>query len=245
MKPVELPFAVGDAPVLVSHALCPYVQRAQIVLSEKRVPHQRIDIDLADKPLWFRALSPLGQTPMLLQRDGAAVVPLFESAVICDFLDETQAPALHPAAPLARARHRGWVEFASALLNQIGVLYGGPDEAAFDAARTKLRERCATLEGELAAHAGAGPWFGGTAFSIVDAAFAPAFRYVDVIEPVLDAPLLVGLPRVAAWREALAARPSVRAAVAVDYPERLRDFIVRRGSWLGRRFAAVALNAGQ
>ena len=65
--PVPLPFAVGDTPVLVSHALCPYVQRAQIVLSEKRVPHQRIDIDLADKPGWFRALSPLGQTPMLLR----------------------------------------------------------------------------------------------------------------------------------------------------------------------------------
>ena len=51
-------------------------------------------------------------------------------------------------------------------------------------------------------------------------------------------PLVTGLPRVAAWRRALAARPSVRAAVAADDPERLRDFIVRRGGWLGRHFAA-------
>ena len=35
---------------LVSHALCPYVQRIAIVLAEKGVPHERITVDLAAKP---------------------------------------------------------------------------------------------------------------------------------------------------------------------------------------------------
>ncbi|MCV4777127.1 glutathione S-transferase N-terminal domain-containing protein, partial [Escherichia coli] len=46
--------------VLVSHALCPYVQRAAIVLAEKGVPFERRDIDLANKPSWFLKVSPLG-----------------------------------------------------------------------------------------------------------------------------------------------------------------------------------------
>ena len=39
--------------VLVSHVLCPYVQRAVIALSEKQVPFKRMDIDLNHKPEWF------------------------------------------------------------------------------------------------------------------------------------------------------------------------------------------------
>src|SRR5437763_8050 len=39
---------------LVSHKLCPYVQRAVIALTEKAVPFERLDIDLADKPAWFK-----------------------------------------------------------------------------------------------------------------------------------------------------------------------------------------------
>jgi glutathione S-transferase len=45
---------------LISHKLCPYVQRAVIALTEKGVSFERIDIDLANKPDWFLAISPLG-----------------------------------------------------------------------------------------------------------------------------------------------------------------------------------------
>ena len=47
---------------LVSHLLCPYVQRAVILLTEKNIPFERIDVDLANKPDWFLKLSPLGKT---------------------------------------------------------------------------------------------------------------------------------------------------------------------------------------
>src|SRR5689334_11332704 len=51
---------------LISHKLCPYVQRAVIALTEKGVPFERIDVDLASKPDWFVKISPLGKTPVLL-----------------------------------------------------------------------------------------------------------------------------------------------------------------------------------
>src|SRR5262249_292305 len=44
---------------LISHDLCPYVQRAAIALAEKGVGFRRVDIDLSNKPEWFRAISPL------------------------------------------------------------------------------------------------------------------------------------------------------------------------------------------
>ena len=84
---------------LISHKLCPYVQRAVIALTEKGVAFERVDIDLANKPDWFLAISPLGKTPVLLVGD----IPIFESAVILEYLEETQPNPLHPADPLRRA----------------------------------------------------------------------------------------------------------------------------------------------
>ena len=85
---------------LISHKLCPYVQRAVIALTEKGVPFERIDIDLANKPDWFLKISPLGKTPVLVVGDKA----IFESAVILEYLEETQDNALHPADPLDARR---------------------------------------------------------------------------------------------------------------------------------------------
>ena len=114
---------------LISHKLCPYVQRAVIALTEKGVAFERVDIDLANKPDWFLALSPLGKTPVLLVGE----VPIFEFAVILEYLEETQPSPLHPADALRRAEHRGWIEFGSAALNDIAGLYAAPDKATFDA----------------------------------------------------------------------------------------------------------------
>src|SRR5580704_15282430 len=114
---------------LISHKLCPYVQRAVIALTEKGVPFERIDIDLGNKPDWFLKISPLGKTPVLLVGDHA----IFESTVILEYLEETEARPLHPSDPLRRAEHRAFIEFGSAVLNDIAGLYAAPDEAAFKA----------------------------------------------------------------------------------------------------------------
>jgi len=100
---------------LVSHHLCPYVQRVAIALAERGIVHERLTIDLANKPAWFAALSPLGK--VLLLKVGEAV--LFESQVICEFLEDVLPTKLHPADPLARARHRAWIEVGSAILGDV------------------------------------------------------------------------------------------------------------------------------
>jgi len=209
---------------LISHKLCPYVQRAVIALTEKGVPFERIDIDLANKPDWFLKVSPLGKTPVLVVGDRA----IFESAVILEYLEETQAEPLHPANPVTRAEHRGWIEFGSAVLNDIAGFYAAKDEGTFKAKITQLEQRFARLEERLVA----APWFDGEKFSLVDAVFGPVFRYFDTFDEIGDFGVLADKPKAARWRNSLAARPSVRSAVSADYPALLRDFIDRRQSWL-------------
>jgi len=211
---------------LVSHGLCPYVQRVAIALAEKGVPFQRATIDVSAKPAWFTAISPLGRVPVLLV-DGH---PIFESAVILEYLEETAPPALHPEDPLRRADHRAWIEFGSTLLNGIAAFYSAPDAGAFETARRNLAERLARLETRVLAE----PWFDGERFSLVDAVFGPVFRYFDVFETIDDFGVLQDCPRSARWRAALAARPSVAGAVAPDYPGRLHDFLKARSSHVSR-----------
>lgn len=218
--------------VLVSHVLCPYVQRVAIALREKGIACERRDIDLAHKPSWFLALSPTGKTPLLL----AGETPIFESSVICEYLEDIQEPRLHPADPLRRASHRAWMEFASLLLDTIGGLYSARDEAALADKADVLRGRLRQVEQAL----GTGPWFGGAAFSLVDAAFAPALRYFDVIDDA-GFGFFDGLPKLVAWRERLAVRPSVQQAVSPGYRERLHAFLLTRGSALGERLRHVSL----
>ena len=219
---------------LVSHPLCPYVQRAAIVLREKGVGFSRRWVDLSAKPAWFTAISPLGKTPVLLADDEA----IFESAVICEYLDEVFAPRLHPAGPLQRARHRAWMEFGSDVLNRIWMFYTAPDAKALEAAREALVSRFRQLEPALDPQ---GPYFAGASFGLVDAVFAPVFRYFEVFEAIGEGGFFDGLPRLQAWRAAVAARPSVQEAAVPDHAERLVAFLASCGSELSRRMSPASM----
>lgn len=215
---------------LISHRLCPYVQRAAIVLSEKSIAFTRRDVDLRHKPDWFLHLSPLGKTPVLVVDQQ----PIFESAVICEYLDETHTPKLHPQDALTRAQHRGWIEFGSSILDAIGGFYSALDDAALLAKLAVLERRFEHLERAL----GDGPYFAGASFSVVDAVYGPIFRYFDVFDGIDDFGFFKHTPRVRAWRQALAQRDSVQRAVGADYQELLRAFLLERGGALSLRMSA-------
>lgn len=225
---------------LVSHHLCPYVQRAAIALTEKDVPFDREWIDLANRPEWFKSASPLGKVPLLMISDdkGSEPTVLFESAAIVEFLEDTEPNPLHPSDPVERARHRAWIEFASSLLNSIGRLYNAPSGDAINAEADKLRDMFTRLENDLEASSSSLelPYFAGDRFSLVDAAFGPIFRYLDAFEKDADLHLLnESHRRVLRWRNALAVRPSVKDAIDEGYPDRLRQFLVRKGTAISKR----------
>lgn len=216
--------------ILVSHHLCPYVQRAAIALAEKGIPFERRYVDLAAKPDWFRSMSPFGKVPLLIvgQDDGKEVV-LFESAVICEFLEETQPGLpLHPADPLMRARHRGWMDFGSSILSDLWGFETAKDAGTYEAKRKALVDKFSRVEKELAE----GPLFAGERFSLVDAVFAPIFRYFDVFDTIAPTGVFDGMARIAAWRRTLAERQSVKEAVVSDYAGRLKSFLADHDAWL-------------
>ncbi len=214
----------------ISHPLCPFVQRSAIVLLEKGVAFERIDIDLAVKPDWFLTMSPTGKVPVLKvgQPDGDDAI-LFESMVICEYLEETQGGApMYPVDALSRARQRGWAEFGTATLADAWQFLNSSDPSIADGKRAAFCRRLEQLEAVLEG----GPYFGGASFGMVDAVFAPVFRYFDVLDPIVAQSIFEDLPRVASWRTALALRPSVINAVAGDYADRFRRHLRQHGALL-------------
>lgn len=217
---------------LISNHLCPYTQRAAIQLAEKGLACERTYIDLASKPEWFVQLSPLGKVPVL-RVDGRVI---FETWVICEYIEEVTpaAVSLHPQAPLARAYHRSWAEFASAVVADVFAFYMAPDTAAFERKCADLAGRFGRLEKWLGRSLGDGAYFDGQRFSLVDAAFAPVFRLFDTFDRIGDFGIFEGLHRVGTYRAALAERPSVRQAVVSDYAQIFRQYLSERGSHLSR-----------
>ena len=72
-----------------------------IVLAEKGIEWETVEIDLADRPRWLYEKNPAGKVPVLEEEEGW-VLP--ESAVICEYLNERYPePPLWPADPGERA----------------------------------------------------------------------------------------------------------------------------------------------
>ena len=218
---------------LVSHRLCPYVQRAVIALTEKGVPFERIDIDLDNKPDWFLKISPLGKTPVLLVGDTA----IFESAVILEYLEETQPGPLHPADPLKRAEHRAWIEFSSAVLGDIWGLEVATDEAAFTARAGQLEKRLQHAGTASCRHA------------LVRRRKLLAGRCsvrsgISLFRCVRRDRRLRHLREQAEARSVAEASrrrgPSIRNAVSTDYNALLRAFLKKKGSYLSQLEARKA-----
>lgn len=215
---------------LISHPLCPFVQRAVIVLLEKGVLFDRTDVDLAAKPDWFLALSPTGKVPVLKVRQSVGTdAVLFESMVICEYLEETQGGVpMYPIDALSRARQRAWIEFGTPAFADAWQFLNATDHPIADAKRAAFRDKLQRLELAL----GSGAYFGGVDFGMVDAVYAPLFRYFDIVDPAASLPIFEELPRVSAWRTALAARSSVIDAVGEDYAERFRSHLHRHQALL-------------
>lgn len=224
---------------LVSYKLCPYVQRAVITLEETGTHYQRININLNNKPDWFNALSPTGKVPLLKPaKSNENEEVLFESAAICEYINDISGQNLLSNTPLQRAKERAWIEFASQMLNQISKLYNAKNKSEFEQCTIALTQQCKKLEQQLIHNT---QYFNGSKFSLVDAAFAPVFRYFDVFERELNKNTLNNntmkqifseLIAVQNWRQQLAQRHSVKKAVSNDYHQALVQFVKNKAGYL-------------
>lgn len=208
-------------PELISFNLCPFVQRSVITLLQKGVDFDVNYIDLANRPQWFKEISPLGKVPVLRVDDTV----LFESAVINEYLDEVNPPSLHPTDALERAKNRAWIEFASTALGNQYKLMVEKDEHAFNTVRDQLLAQLAQLEAQL----GDGPFFNGPDFALIDAACAPLFTRFKLLESAYSLSFYQPESKLGKWAETLVALESVKKSVVSDFDQILLNYLTSAG----------------
>jgi len=204
-------------PELISFYVCPFIQRSVITLLEKKVDFKLTYVDLGEPPAWFLETSPLGKVPVLKVGD----VVLFESAVINEYLDEVNPPALHPADALKRAQNRAWIEFGPEMIMRHYNMTIASDSSSFEKVKNRLERQFERLEKELSE----GPYFSGKNFSLVDAAFAPLFMRINLLEEQYPLNLYQTSSRVAQWARSLEKLKSVKDSVTSDFREVCSRFV--------------------
>ena len=185
---------------LYDAARCPYCARVRIVLAEKGVEYETVEIDLADRPAWLYEKNPRGKVPVLEEDD--FVLP--ESAVIMEYLEERYPePALLPADPADRAR-RPAAGSAASTATSATLLRAPPRRGRRrGAARRPARRARRVLEGSRSSAA--------RGYGLADI----ALRAVAAARPAALGVDLAPFAALAGWLERLVARPAVAAELGV------------------------------
>ncbi|KAI1738430.1 glutathione S-transferase [Xylaria scruposa] len=177
---------------------CPFVQRSWIVLHEKEIPHQYVEINPYHKAPEFLALNPRGLVPTLAVPTsggggggggGGEEKPLYESTIICEYLDEAYGDGVpllprgnDPREAYLRARCRLWIDHVG---NKIvpgfyRVLQHTPGkDYTIEEARSNFLSQIKTFVKEMDE---SGPWFLGDKFSLVDVMLAPWAKRLFLID---------------------------------------------------------------
>ena len=178
---------------------CPYCARVRIVLAEKRIEYEPVEVDLDDRPAWIYEKNPLGKVPVL--EEDAFVLP--ESAVINEYLEERYPePTLWPADPGERALGRLLVFRFDRISRPYYALRrneaGAPQ--ALDSAF-----------GELDALLQAQPYLSGRDYGLADIAYVPwILRARDRLGVELEP-----FRALAEWVGRLSGRPAIAAELDV------------------------------
>ena len=185
--------------VLYNAARCPYAARARIVLAEKGIEFEVVEIDLSDRPAWLYEKNPAGRVPVL-EEDGWV---LSESAVIMEFLEERYPePPLLPADPADRAAVRLRIFRDHDFTDPYYAFRRGEDGA---------REQLDEALGRFDAALGERPYLGGMDYGLADIAFVPwVLRARDMLGVELD-----GFPSLADWLARLEQRPAIAAEAGI------------------------------
>jgi len=185
---------------LYNAARCPYAARARIVIAEKGIEFETVEIDLSDRPAWLYEKNRAGRVPVV-EEDGGD--PLPESAVIMEFLEERYPePALLPADPADRAAVRLLIFRDHDLTDPYYALRRGEDGA---------REELDSALGRFDSLLGEQPYLSGAEYGLADIALVPwVLRARDMLGVELD-----GVPALADWLARLEERPAIAAEVGV------------------------------
>ena len=167
----EYPWGNTTMMNLYSGTTDPFSHRCRIVLFEKGMDFQVIDVDLFNKPEDIAVINPYNRVPVLVDRD----LVLYESNIINEYIDERfPHPQLMPADPIMRARARQLLHtFELELFAHIDALEKNPKGA--DKERAHVRDQLTQLAPMFAKQ----KFLLGDDFSMLDVAIAPLLWRLD------------------------------------------------------------------
>ncbi|MCK5881574.1 MAG: glutathione S-transferase N-terminal domain-containing protein, partial [Sinobacterium sp.] len=160
---------------LYSDPSCPFSHRTRIVIHEKNIEAEIIDLVDGQWPEDVAAASPYGATPILFERE----VTLFDSNIINTYFDERfLQPALMPSDPASRANvrlmlhriDRDWYSLWNALI--------GIEKGKMSRARKTVLEDLTVLTPLFEKL----PFFLSDDFSLLDCSLAPLLWRLPILK---------------------------------------------------------------
>ena len=150
-----------------SDAVSHYCHRVRIVLAEKGVTVDIIDVDPEQLPEEVSELNPYNSLPTLVDRDLA----LYESKVMMEYLDERfPHPPLLPVYPVARGESRQYIyRIERDWCRLVDEILAGGNQKSLDKARKELRDSLLTIAPIFTEK----PFFMSEEFTLVDCCLAP------------------------------------------------------------------------
>lgn len=179
----EPSFDQNDKIHLLSMRFCPYAQRVHLVLNAKKIQYDTTNINLTNKPEWFTKYSPHGNVPALYLKNEAGKPWIYESLIVCDYLDEKYPEVqLYPKDAAQKAIDRLLIQRHDATSMKIfGLLFGRlPDTTtlekevfdAIDSFEVELKNRGTTF-------------FGGSSPGMLDFMLWPIYERIGVLRRFL------------------------------------------------------------
>ena len=159
---------------LFSDPACPHSHRVRIVLAEKGISVDIVDVDAHDLPDEVMDFNPYGTVPTLVDRD----LRLYESRIIMEYLDERfPHPPLLPVDPVSRATSRLYMyRVERDWYGPMFRILEGPEDDVITA-RNELRESLIATSPVFAAS----PFFMNNELSLVDCCVAPLLWRLPVL----------------------------------------------------------------
>ena len=189
-----------------------YSHRVRIVLAEKGVAVETIDVDLDNKPEDLAALNPYNTLPTLVDRD----LVLYEADIMMEYLDERfPHPPLFPVYPVARAQSRLWIfriqkDWCSLVDS---IIVGSGTSSQVEKTRKNLRESLISI----APIFGEKPFFMSDEFTIVDCCVTPILWRLPVMG--IELPKTKTTKPLLDYRDRLFERESVMASLSEQEKE--------------------------
>lgn len=197
---------------LFSYEACPYAQRTRMMMIEKGIEYSLTEVDLYNKPDWWKELSPYGKVP-LIRHNGETV---YESRIINEYLEEVfPDPPLLPSDPMRRAKARIWIDYCDSYLMPAlhNLIADRREEEKQVENRKTISEKLSFLEHEGFRKLGDGPFIMGADITLVDLQYIPFIERFPCYEELWGATIPDDCTMLKTWIDTMQARESHQKTV--------------------------------